>query len=301
MKIALIITHWNNSNDLIKCLKSIQKASAVPGLIYIVDNNSHISHLKNLNLFLKNYSHIKLIQNKQNFGVPKSWNIGIKNALQQKIDFVWILNADTTVSKEALSSLIKTYKSLKAPIIGSHMFFESKKDLIQDKASISFSKWKGYGKNKKFLDKLTQPYECYYISGCSMFLHANCFKNIGLFNEDLFFLGDEIDYCLRAKKLNIKIFCDPSSVIYHEGSASVPKKTPLRKYYETRNALYNVKNFFSNYIIISIFYHFFRILILDLIFRNQGTKQFQASFEGLLDFLKNKKGKWSKQDLLIIN
>ena len=80
---------------------------------------------------------------------------------------------------------------------------------------------------------------------------------IGFWDEKYFLYYEDADYCERAKKHNIKLWYDPSIVIWHknaqstDGSGSVThqkyqKKAQMRfalKYAPLRTKLHVLKNF----------------------------------------------------------
>ena len=50
--------------------------------------------------------------------------------------------------------------------------------------------------------------------------------------------GEETDYCYRLKKLGIKSYVVPKSIVIHKGSESMKGKHYLEAYYRRRNFLY---------------------------------------------------------------
>ena len=92
--------------NILVCISSVpdttSKINFTDYEIIIVDNNSNDGSKE---FIKKNYSSIKLIQLKENFGYAEPNNIGAKNA---KGDFFVFLNNDTIVSSNFLSELICT-------------------------------------------------------------------------------------------------------------------------------------------------------------------------------------------------
>ncbi|MBI2008140.1 glycosyltransferase family 2 protein, partial [Candidatus Amesbacteria bacterium] len=103
MKVFVIVLSWNSQKYISKCLDSLQKLVGKSEII-VVDNastDSSISFLK------KNYPKLKILKNKRNLGYAEGNNVGIRYALDQGADFVWIVNPDVTVAPDSLSAFLK--------------------------------------------------------------------------------------------------------------------------------------------------------------------------------------------------
>ena len=60
--------------------------------------------------------------------------------------------------------------------------------------------------------------------GFAMFLNLDEFSEIGFFDSNFFIYLEEIDLCKRLRKVNKKIYLDPSIVITHQGGSSHEEK-----------------------------------------------------------------------------
>ena len=55
------------------------------------------------------------------------------------------------------------------------------------------------------------------VKGYAMFLNLDQFKDIGFFDENIFFFLEEIDLCKRLTRKNKKIYLSETIKVYHEG------------------------------------------------------------------------------------
>lgn len=55
--------------------------------------------------------------------------------------------------------------------------------------------------------------------------------------EVYFLFYEEFDWSRRMREVGYKLFYEPTSVVYHKESMSIPKETPFREYYLTRSRL----------------------------------------------------------------
>src|SRR5674476_78386 len=92
--VFVIVINYNGINYLKTCLSSLEQQTYPNYKIIVFDNASTDNSAE----FIKqNFPDIKLIQSEENFGFAKGNNIAIKLALNQKSDYVFLLNNDTAL------------------------------------------------------------------------------------------------------------------------------------------------------------------------------------------------------------
>lgn len=64
-----------------------------------------------------------------------------------------------------------------------------------------------------------------WITGSCMYIKRSTINKIGLLDEDYKFYYEDVDYCFRMKKANIKFACNHDVAIIHHGSASSTSST----------------------------------------------------------------------------
>ncbi|NPA54716.1 MAG: glycosyltransferase family 2 protein [Aquificae bacterium] len=191
-----------------------------------------------------------LIQSKKNLGYAGGNNLGIKYALSKNdFEYIWILNNDTVVEKNALKNLVacSQEKGDKYFPLGSLLLYYDKPDTIQA-AGGSFSSFIGAGSHifanqklspdvKKALTKVNIDYPV----GASLFLSKEFIKNVGLLDEDYFIYFEEIDISFRGKEKGYKPALCLESIVYHKESATIDnvnnKVSTFSDFYAMRNRL----------------------------------------------------------------
>jgi len=81
------------------------------------------------------------------------------------------------------------------------------------------------------------PRDLFWASGAAMFVRKSVFSELGGFDDSFFMHMEEIDLCWRMRLAGYSVRSVPSSVVYHEGGASLAKGSPLKTYYNHRNNL----------------------------------------------------------------
>ena len=303
-KVSAIILNYNNSQDTIKCLESIYKNIKYKRIqVIVIDNGSktedvlilkkwfnsqdiesifcHKGHFSYNNEPFKR--ELIFIENQENLGFAGGNNVGIKYALNCGADYVWLLNNDTIIDKDALIELIKLAEiDKKIGMVSSKLYcYHELKKVHYNGEKIVYE---GMEDVKGELPKPTN-----FATGCSLLMRRKFIENVGLLDEDYFLYFEDNDISTRALKAGWKVYYNPYSKIYHKGGASVGGwlKTPLSVYYATRNLLlYCYKHDGSK---ISEIFGSIKCQIFPQL--NGDRKKIYAFSQGIEDFIFNKKGK----------
>ena len=105
-KILVIIVTYNALRWIDRCLESLYRSS-IPVDIFIVDNNSSdgtVSYIRD------KYAILQLIENKKNLGFGKANNLGLKYAIDNNYDYVYLLNQDAWVFNTTIEKLISIHE-----------------------------------------------------------------------------------------------------------------------------------------------------------------------------------------------
>ena len=137
MKIFVIIVTYNGLKWIDKCISSCNKYP-----IIVVDNNSSDQTVKYIQ---DNFPHVKLIKSNKNLGFGAANNIGIKYALKNKADYVFLLNQDCYLKNDSLKKLISSHKGNKKYGILSPIHLNGSGNKLDEK----FSYYLGYNETPK--------------------------------------------------------------------------------------------------------------------------------------------------------
>lgn len=237
MDLSIIIVSYNTKELLANCLESISAASkSISTETFIVDNSSQDG---TASYIPKNFSWVKFIENKKNLGFSKANNIAIKKA---KGKYILILNPDTKLLPETLVKM-KAFMHQASDDIG---VATCKVELLNGKLDrdcrrhfptpwTAFSHFSGLSKvfpKSKLFNSYYMGYKDENIQhdvdsceGAFMFIRADVIDKVGLFDEDFFFYGEDLDLCYRVKKAGYKIVYTPITKIVHlKGGSSGIKK-----------------------------------------------------------------------------
>jgi GT2 family glycosyltransferase len=273
-KIAVIILNWNQTDLTLACLKSVFQ-SRTEGQIEIeaivIDNGStddskkrlkEIQEKRNLSrqgqgeieILRSKFPNFKVIFNKENLGFAGGNNVGLRYALENKADFIFILNNDTEIKNDCILNLWQTFLEeekigIASPKIYYAPGFEFHKERYQEK-DLGRVIWYAGGKidwdnvlgRHLGVDEVDQGQyekkeENEFATGCAFMAKRAVFEDVGLFDERFCLYLEDLDFSYRVAKAGFKLVFNPQAVVWHKNAGSSSAGSALQTYYFTRNRL----------------------------------------------------------------
>ena len=236
--ISIVIVNYNVRDLVDNCVASVYKANnnTYSIEIFFVDNNSIDG---SADLIRSKYPEVIIISNDNNIGFSKANNLALRRAVGK---YILILNPDTVLEEGTFEKLIsfcekdKSIGGVTSKLIlangkldsACRRSFPTPAVAIPRMLGLSkiFPKSKLFGKyNLTYLDE-NKTYEVDAICGAFMFIPKSVLDKAGLFDEDYFMYGEDLDLCFRIKKSGYKIFYYPEITTIHFKGEST-KKTNL--------------------------------------------------------------------------
>ena len=224
-KVSIILLNYNTSNDLIECINSLDKIKYPNYEIIIVDNCSSETEIRKLNSYFEKRMDCIFIKNNENSGFAGGNNLGIKYALDNKTDYILLLNSDTLVNEDFLNILVDTAEKDKeniAMVTGKILYYPEVNKIWYGGGYIDWKKFTGkhYGEGEYDNKQYDEIKSITFSSGCLMLINVSLNFDKYL-PEEYFMYYEDVDYCARILENGYKIIYNPSAVIYHKiGSSS---------------------------------------------------------------------------------
>ena len=259
------------------------------------------------------------IQTGENLGFAGGNNIGIGYMLKKEyVDYVWLLNNDTVIDKNALIEMIKLGENNEQiGMVGSKLLYYKKPNTIQALGGSSKIAWNTFGKHicdlKEDQFEFNNDFEIKgYICGASLLVKKKVIEAVGIIDESYFMLAEDLDWCFRTSKKSWKLFYSGGSKVWHKFGASMKKnnidksflgrrstRLPINRfimnnYYFTRGCLHFQKKFNSNSFIVFCIYLLFKILkqsIGIVLYDDCKFYRIKILFKGFHDGIKGKMGR----------
>ena len=259
-KVSIVVLNYKLPDDTLECIQSIYRNIYNRFQIIVVDNGSGDRSVEKFLEWAKgsnkkcfcfdetvpaySVTHFEqeliLVKVNDNRGFTGGNNIGLKHALNNGADYMWFLNNDTVIEKDALFELIRAAEQNDAiGIVCSKLYVYGQHGKVQYDGKKAI--YEGFPDSRE----QEQPFFTSAPSGCSMLVRKEVIDTIGLWDEDYFLYFDDNDLAIRATKKGWKIYYTPYSKVYHKGGSSTGGwlNTPLAIYYFVRNYLvFSVKH-----------------------------------------------------------
>jgi len=227
--------------------------------VILVDN---VSRDGTLEFVQEQYPQVRIIRNSRNVGFTVATNQGVNVSTGKYI--LW-LNTDTVLLPDCLERMVAFLRNNpKAGIVGPKVLnedgsfqYQCRRGLPTPFASMAYflGLHKLFQRSSKFnsylLSLLPEDRQSIVaaVSGCCLMGKRDVLDHIGPLDEAYFGFGEDIDWCVRAKKGGWQVWYYPGAVMYHlKGKGGVHAK-PFHKLFGIHQAmwLFYWKNFGGTY------------------------------------------------------
>lgn len=207
--VAAIVVTYNRKALLAKCIEKLQAQTKTLDIL-IIDNASTDG---TESLFDKEIENIYYYNTGSNLGGAGGFSYGIKKAVEQGYDYLWILDDDTLPTPTALEELLRKDEELN----GEYGFLSSKV-LWKDESicTMNIQKMTKWKQLKKFDDESSIQY----ASFVSLFIKATKVREVGLPYKEFFIWADDWEYTRRISKTE-KCYYVPKSIVHHWCNSNV--------------------------------------------------------------------------------
>jgi len=227
-EIYILIVTYNSMTWLPKALASLPSEYKT----IIVDNNSKD---ETVNYVKEKYPNIILFQQNQNLGFGGGNNLGIKYALKNNAEYIFLLNQDAYLMDNTIKKLIEVHQSNPEYGVLSPVHLNG----TGTKFDRNFSYYLDYDKNEDFYfdalhKNLKTVYDVPFVNAAAWLLPKKTIELIGYFDPIFFHYGEDVNYCQRVVYNKLKIGVVPNSFVKHDrlGSKIKEGKQFTAEYYK---------------------------------------------------------------------
>ena len=257
MELSIIIVNWNVRELLRECLNSIFLHLTEPTYeVIVIDNASEDGSVE---MIQKNFSQVKLIANKENYGFAKACNQGLQIA---QGEYFFILNPDTIISSNTLKSVVDFMDfNPMVGVGGCYVYYPN------GRPQPSFYKFPSLANSFgrmfslfRFLPR-TVLTDCFFddypderipetvdrVLGGAMVLRKKALNEIGLFDEAYFMYTEEVDLCFRMKKKGWAVAPIPDTKVYHFHKQSSLQNVASATFHQFKSDFIFFKKFYPSH------------------------------------------------------
>ena len=229
-EVKILILNWNQKDLLEKCIKSVLSINYSNYQIIVIDNASSDGSIESVK---RKFPSVDIIKLRRNYHFSGGYNKFFKNFNNKSNFFCLLLNNDTIVDPNILTSFNNARK-LKGDhhIYGAKIFYYNNPNLLWyagGKINQRYGLATHYGIRKTEDYSTDQVILTDYVTGCCLFTSAKVIKQLNGFDEKFNMYGEDVDFCIRAKIININSYYCPEAKLWHHVSASLGGSASIKK------------------------------------------------------------------------
>jgi len=288
--VGIVLINWNSAEYTLRCVSSIERGDFKDYRIYVVDNASADNSLETLSRLGNS---VQLIANKSNDGWAGGGNVGVKAAMADGCEHIFLLNNDAEVQVDTIGRLVAAGDALGPSVVLGSLVIDKPTEEIQflgteiDPGS-GTPRWFNQTADAHLVRQDYIPSAT--IHGAALFARADHFRKVGLFDERFFLNFDDTDWCTRAIKAGLRCMVVTLAMVEHFTSGSIGGvESPLQFYFLYRNELLFGRKHCSPrqrlVIVARMARAFLRTVRREMTARPRAFRQTRAAVRGVLDFV----------------
>ena len=221
-KVFVIIVTYNGKQWYDRCFGSLCR-SEIPIQVVVVDNASDDATVEYIRI---NFPEVNLITSDINLGFGQGNNKGIRYALENEADYVFLLNQDAWIEPDTISKLIAVHKEYPQYGILSPMHLNAdktgiEKGLINYVADLKITDpgWI----NDMYFGCLKDVYNTNYVNAAAWLLPRQTLETVGGFDPIFYHYGEDDNYMQRVLFHGLKIGICPNVIVVHDTERKMNK------------------------------------------------------------------------------
>lgn len=284
--VYVIILNYNNLRDTVETIRSVLAMEYDNFRVLLVENSTDHEIIDAIRV---QFPGIEILETGRNLGYAGGNNAGILRAMEREPGYIFLLNNDIFVEPDALITLVReleTHRDCAAcqPLV---VYAENPGVIWSAGTKMHLGYPRLYLKNgSRPPGQSGEP--PFGLVGCALLFRASVFKDIGLFDESLFLMHEETDWCIRAKEMGYSLLVVPGALVQHKVSATLGSLSEAYLYYVARNWVLVAKKHFTHfrylYVLVTEFLIRFPYYCY-LLFRRGESRKIRFYLSGLRDGL----------------
>lgn len=207
MKVLVIIVSYNFERWIDRCLGSLRQ-SKYPVNVVVIDNASQDHTLQCIR---NNYPEVRLIESKTNLGFGRANNLGMKIAVEESYEAVFLLNQDAWISSDVIGTLVDLLQQNPEYGILSPVHLTEK----GDKTDPGFSFYTGIERQEQQSEDI--PICCVpFLNAAFWMIPTTVLKQIGGFCPLFYHYGEDKDFVNRLHFQHYKLGYCPTIFGHHD-------------------------------------------------------------------------------------
>ena len=238
--VYVVILNWRDGAATLACLDALAATDYPSFRVVVVDNASTDGSAERIAA----RGAVELLRNAANLGFTGGVNTGIRHAMAQGADYIWLLNSDAVTPPDVLSRLVAAAESDSRIGLVSPVFHDAAEP---EKVEFCLGR---FDPAARYATQTDRPEEALrwqrdhedqvVLLGTALLIRRTLVEAIGSLDTRLFAYVEDVEYCLRSTRAGFRNVAVADAVVLHSfkrpgiDPASCP---PYLHYFMTRNYL----------------------------------------------------------------
>jgi GT2 family glycosyltransferase len=220
---SVVILNWNKRDRLRLGLEALHRPSSLRLEVIVVDNSSTDGSPE---MVRRHFPQVLLLEAGENLGIARGKNLGLRAA---SAEFVLVADDDVLVYPEQLEALLRVARENPQAAVVAPMKVDDRGEplythhvpgpstlgfahfLVAEWSLQELARWVkrtvGWGKRAPHESKTLV--EIPFVGGGVMLVRAEAMRQVGLLDENIFFYGEDFDWCWRFRQAGWKVLYAP--------------------------------------------------------------------------------------------
>lgn len=278
-KIFVIIVTYKGHQWYERCFTSL-RTSEIPVQTVVIDNASNDGTVEYIR---EHFPEIHLIESQENLGFSRANNLGMRYALDNGCDYVFLLNQDAWIEPNSIQELVRIHQEYPEYGVLSPMHVTADKKSLYIQIEDGKKDHANTLLSDCYFHTLQEIYPFGYINAAAWLMTRETLETIGGFDPIFFLYGEDDNYLQRMEYHGVKLGLAPKVQIVHDHRATkTSHRTEYLAYRGEQRKLVEYTNVLSPLSIRKQLFYLQRKLSCCLLKLNlKGVKQFKKE----IDFL----------------
>jgi len=233
---AVVLNH-REAIDTLRCLDALGRVRYRPLTRLVVDNASgpgEVAWLRSAGA--------TVVESGGNLGYAGGNNVGIRLALDDGAEAVWVVNPDAYPEPGSLRRLVRVLRRHPEVGIVGPRILEADSATPKVQSDGGRLVWEAGGRSE-LIGRGTTPgrggelHLVDFVPGAAMLVRRQVFADVGLLPEEYFLYFEETDFCVRAGRAGWKVAVETGARVMHRFGAPDGLPSEVLLYYFVRNRL----------------------------------------------------------------
>jgi GT2 family glycosyltransferase len=176
------------------------------------------------------FPNVNYVQVGENRGYAGGNNVGFAWALERRPDFIIVLNNDTIVDPDCISSLVRAARETGAALVAPKIVYCGAPSITWY-AGGDFLPARALGRHRgegALDDRSTAREQITFATGCCFAIRADVLAQVGGFDESYFAYVEDAELSVRLRQAGLSMIYEPSARVLHRIPTGKPRETPFQ-------------------------------------------------------------------------